>query len=106
MRAPALFAFFISNVYGCDCRIPTVQTAMTHSEVVFRGTITALRDSHNGSGISPALVRDTKKIVVFRVSRVWKGEVGQIFEMPTIEETTACFGFWPWLLKVGNDLLV
>ncbi|MGA3204862.1 MAG: hypothetical protein ABSF12_20405 [Bryobacteraceae bacterium] len=47
-----------------------------------------------------------KGIVVFRVSRVWKGDVGPIFEMPALEETSMCVGFWPTHLKVGNDLLV
>jgi hypothetical protein len=51
-------------------------------------------------------VRDTQKLAVFRVSRVWKGEVGETFEMPAVEETSACTGFWPKYLKVGSDLLV
>lgn len=45
-------------------------------------------------------------MVVFKVTRVWKGDVGQEFEMPAIEETSACIGFWPSFLKVGEDLLV
>jgi len=32
---------------------------------------------------------DGKKIVVFRVSRVWKSEVGETLEMPAVEETSA-----------------
>ena len=42
------------------------------------------------------------------MTRVWKGEVGATFGMPAIEETSACWGFWPRLLKVGvgNDVLV
>jgi hypothetical protein len=49
---------------------------------------------------------DPGKIAVFKVSRVWKGDVGPIFEMPAREETGGCLGFWPRLLKVGNDLVV
>jgi hypothetical protein len=45
-------------------------------------------------------------MAVFRVSRVWKGDVGETFEMPAVEETSACMGFWPSDLKVGSDLLV
>jgi len=40
------------------------------------------------------------------VSRVWKGEVGKLFEMLAVEETSMCTGFWPEYLKVGTDLLV
>jgi hypothetical protein len=74
--------------------------------LVFRGTIIELRDSKPVVGFSPGWIQDTKKIAVFRVIRVWKGEVGQTFEMPAIEETSACIGFWPSVLKVGSDLLV
>ena len=50
--------------------------------------------------------KDTKKIAVFHVARVWKGDVGATFEMPAVEETSACVGFWPNLLHVGADLIV
>jgi hypothetical protein len=50
--------------------------------------------------------RDTGKIAVFHVTRVWKGDVGPTFEMPALVETSACWGFWSDFLKVGNDLLV
>jgi hypothetical protein len=72
--------------------------------VIFRGTIIALHDSPVDHS-SPQF-RDTKKIAVFRVSRVWKGEVGETFEMPAVEETSMCTGFWPPFLKVGSDLIV
>jgi len=49
--------------------------------------------------------RDTEKIALFGVARVWKGQLGTTFEMPALEETSACWGFWPELLKVGNDLV-
>jgi hypothetical protein len=99
-------AFQAAAAYACSCIDITVDMAKSHAEVVFSGTITALRDSEKGSGFAPEFVRDSKKIVVFRVSRVWKGEVGQTFEMPALEETSACIGFWPSILTVGNDLLV
>ena len=50
--------------------------------------------------ISPGFARDTKKTVVFKVTRVWKGQVGQAFETPGIEETSACIGFWPSFLNL------
>jgi len=79
---------------ACDCPSITVEAAKAGAEVVFRGRITALRDSKNDLGYFAVLGRDTKKIAVFHVSRVWKGEVGETFEMPALEETTACWGFW------------
>jgi hypothetical protein len=52
------------------------------------------------------LFEDTKKIAVFRVNRVWKGDVGETIEMPAVKEASTCTGFWPLYLKVGSDLLV
>jgi hypothetical protein len=92
--------------YGCGCVRPSVKVAEARAKVVFRGVIVELRDSDTNLAIVPALYRDTNKIAVFRVSRVWKGEVGPAFEMPAFEETSACIGFWPDFLKVGADLLV
>lgn len=91
---------------ACNCREPKVQFKKDHSDVVFRGTIIELRDSDKAAGISAGWGRDTKKIAVFRVSRVWKGEVGQTFEMPAVEETSMCLGFWPNALMLGADLLI
>jgi hypothetical protein len=83
-----------------------VQDKRRNSEVVFRGTITSLRDATTAPDLPAGFGRDTRKIVVFRVSRVWKGNIGQTFEMPAVEEASACIGFSPDVLKVGNDLLV
>jgi hypothetical protein len=79
----------------CDCAGITVNNAKKFAEVVFRGTITAFRNSDS-----------RERFVVFRVTRVWKGNVAEVFEMPAFEESTACIGFWPSLLSIGNDLLV
>jgi hypothetical protein len=102
----AVFAFQSVSAYACSCVAITVDQARSDAEVVFRGTITDLRDADHPPAIGPLLVRDTKKVAVFSVSRVWKGQVGPIFEMPAVEETSACTGFVPSLLKIGNDLLV
>lgn len=106
VRAWLALAVSTGVAYGCGCTGTTVQDAKAHADVVFRGTITALRPSGKALSFSPGFVLDTKKIAVFRVDRVWKGEVGETFEMPAIEEESACTGFWPSFLKVGNDLLV
>jgi hypothetical protein len=48
------------------------------------------------------------RIVIFRVTRVWKGRIGQTFEMPAYQGDW-CSAFrqtTPSLLTVGNDLLV
>jgi hypothetical protein len=97
-----VWALSVSVVSACTCKAPGVREAKALADVVFRGKIIALRDS-----TEPSLSRaDTHKIAVFRVTRVWKGEVEPAFQMPAYEETSACWGFWPRLLKVGNELLV
>ena len=80
---------------ACTCDAPGVSSARRHADVVFRGTITQFRDSGKGW-----------RILVFKVSRVWKGDVHDTFEMPAIEEGAACFGFAPRLIRGWNELLV
>jgi hypothetical protein len=92
--------------YACRCMDPGVEVKKENADVIFRGRIIELRDSKGATDLSPGRVRDTKKVAVFRVSRVWKGDVTETFEMPAVEETAACTGFWPTYLKVGSDLLV
>ena len=75
---------------GCECVPLSLNEAKARAEVVFRGTIIDIR----GGNLS------------FRVDRVWKGTVGHTFDMPDFPETSACIGFLPKLLQVGNDLLV
>jgi hypothetical protein len=91
---------------ACDCREPKVEIKRDHADVIFQGTIIDLRSSPTPSGILPGFGRDTNKTVVFKVSRVWKGQVGHEFEMPAVEETSMCVGFWPDYMKVGMELLV
>ena len=87
---------------ACTCSAPPVEEMRRNADVVFRGTIVALRPS----GKPVSFVGDTGKIAVFKVNRVWKGDIGSAFEMAAYEETGACWGFWPHLLKIGNDLVV
>jgi hypothetical protein len=79
-----------SIALGCECAPTSVNESKESSEVVFRGTITAIR----GGKVS------------FRVNRVWKGEVGQTFEMVEMRAGIACLGFSSGWLAVGNDLLI
>jgi hypothetical protein len=106
MKLSALLLLALGLCHACDCTEPSVEARRDRAELIFRGTIVELRDSFKSADIAPGFARDTRKTVVFRVSRVWKGQVGQTFEMPGIEETSACIGFWPDFLKVGEDLLV
>jgi len=105
-RISCVAGLLVGVAYGCDCTEASVQAKFDDSEVVFRGTITALRDSGRDFDILGGFVRDTRKTAVFRVTRVWKGQVASTFEMPAVEETSACIGFGPSYLKVGSDLLV
>jgi hypothetical protein len=82
-------AWSVPQAFGCDCIAPSVHQAKKGAEVIFRGTIT---DIHDGK-------------VIFRVNRVWKGDVEQTFEMVDFPES-GCLGFLNRWLRVGNDLLV
>jgi hypothetical protein len=96
LRLAIVFCACACLARPCDCAgTLTVNEAKKLAAVVFRGTITALRNSDSG-----------ERSVVFRVTRVWKGNVSEIFEMPAFEETTACLGFRPSFLSIGNELLV
>jgi len=44
--------------------------------------------------------------VQFSVSKVWKGDVPTEFEMPAVVVGGSCLGFYSFLLKPGNELLV
>ena len=89
----------IGVVNACECMGSTVQNGKDGADVVFRGTLTALRPAPK-----IRFPGDTGRIAVFRVSRVWKGKVGDIFEMPADEATAACWGFSS--LTIGDELLV
>jgi hypothetical protein len=77
-----------------DVEIP-VKQAKHGSEVIFQGTI----EGFKATGLD--------RTVIFRVSRVWKGQVGSKFEMLAIEtEGSLCTAFWSGLLVPGNELVV
>ncbi len=109
MRGGWLLAVVLggSAAYGCDCTEPSVKVKRDHSDIVFRGTIMELRASKAAVPLSElGLGNDTSEIAVFRVGRIWKGDVGETFEMPAFVETSACMGFWPDFLHVGSELIV
>jgi hypothetical protein len=94
-KVAVLIAISSGLAAACDCETPSVRGAKREADLVFRGTITQFRDSGKGW-----------RIAVFKVSRVWKGDVHETLEMPAIEEGAACFGFAPRLIRGWNDLLV
>jgi hypothetical protein len=90
--------------YPCSCSPPiSAGIASDSADVVFWGTITALRDVQEAL---PGGGQYTRRIAVFRVSRVWKGRIGPTFEMTAPQENEPCIGPEPSYFKVGNDLLV
>ena len=104
LRAALLWLSAAASACACDCATLPLNQARTLADVIFRGVIVRLRPAAGPPSVSYG--EDTGKIAVFRVSRVWKGELGATFEMPVILETSACWGFAPDLPKPGNDLLV
>jgi hypothetical protein len=82
-------------------RLPNAGVAKDFGEadLVFRGKITEVRRILEG-------LPSHRIIVQFAVSTVWKGRAARQLTMHTELEQAACWGFWPDLVRVGNDLLV
>ena len=91
---------------ACTCIPVTVSELVQRADIVFRGNIIDMHDVQTGVGSEIGMgVR--KRVAVFRVKSVWKGDVGEILEMPAIEKGGGtCLGFSKGLLEVGNELLV
>ena len=45
------------------------------------------------------------QVATFKVTRVWKGNVGETFEMLAFQERSGCLGFLP-TVEIGADFLV
>jgi len=84
---------------ACSCDRQSVPNAYSSAEIVFEGTITSIEGTIT-TGAWPA------GVVKFRITRIWKGNVGSDFEMPAVVEGGSCIGFYPSVLKRGNKLLV
>lgn len=108
LRLSFALALSVNLCYACDCADASVSAARADADIIFRGTITGFHADKKRTGLDDLghNSQNTKGMVVFRVTRVWKGDVTPSFEMPAVEETAVCWGFWPPLLKVGNELLV
>jgi hypothetical protein len=97
MMVRLAFILFTSTCLFAQCDDVEISTkqAKHFSEVVFQGTV----EGFKGSGAD--------RMVIFRVSRVWKGQVGPNFEMLAIEtDGGLCTAFWRGILTVGNELVV
>jgi hypothetical protein len=97
MLVRLVFALLMSVHLFAQCDDVAISTkeARHASDVVFQGVIEGFRDAGKS------------RTVIFRVSRVWKGQVGPTFEMPAIETTGGlCTAFWKGQLGLGNELVV
>lgn len=97
LRIWAISAALLSAVltprpaFSCTCvQPPSMDAALDAVDVAFRGT----------------LVKRSGKAAIFRVERVWKGDVGGNFEIEWRVENGDCNGFRREALRIGADLLV
>ena len=103
MRRRKLARLFVGLIFAaglgaaCEAVYLPANGEKKHAEVVFRGTISEYRDSGTGY-----------KIAVYRVSRVWKGRVGQTMELSTFPgySDAPCASFSTKLFDIGSDVIV
>ena len=94
MKALILGLLMASVAVACDCVELPAKVAKASAEIVFRGTVTSLRDSGKGYPMA-----------VFRVARVWKGNVPETYEMAARKELFGCIGFVA-PVEIGSEFLV
>lgn len=85
---------------ACTCSEQTVPDALADADVVFAGTVAAVRMVDDAKSWEPRVIVD------FDVARVWKGEVGKSFALHTNLEHSSCRGIWSSLAKPGEVVLV
>jgi len=96
IRLVIAFGVSLGLASACDCVRRSVKDAKRYSEVIFQGTIVEIHESSDGYHFP---------VATFKVTRVWKGHVGETCEMLSIQETIGCIGFVP-TVKVGAEFLV
>ena len=84
---------------GCSCDRQPVEVAYGNADVVFEAKIVAINGPITTGSWPAGNVR-------FKVSKTWKGKVPSDFEMPAVVVGGSCLGFYSFLLKPGNELLV
>ena len=95
------------NLIAMSCMPMTVKEAAANADVIFRGTIVGIHDAKTDA--LTQVLQPRKIIVVFRVTRTWKGPVTAKFELAAVQDNSRPAGsdqFWTRFLAVGNDLLV
>lgn len=95
----ALFGLAVDQGRSCSCDRQSTVAAYNDAEVVFEGAVTGIEGAIT-SGSWPA------GTVHFSVRKVWKGTIPLKFEMPAVVVGGSCLGFYSFLLKPGNELLV
>lgn len=92
VRAVLLLFITVQTALCCELVVLSVKSAKKQAEIVFRGSITEVRESE----------------IVFHVDRVWKGRVPAVLVMPKIEWLgTPCMpGFYEGHMWAGTELLV
>jgi len=92
VRLAVTLLAIINTALGCTVVPYPVKQAAKRADLVFRGSIEQIREAE----------------IVFRVHRVWKGQVSQTIALPKIVWTsTPCMiGFYSAHVRVGAELLV
>ena len=105
VKIAIVFLVLVQMAQASFCRPVSASEALGKADIVFRGTIIDIHNPQNDP--LTIVIQHPPRRVVFRVNRVWKGEIGETFEMPAIENPGGItIGFSRGLLVVGNDLLV
>ena len=89
-----LLAFSVlgSLASACTCYALPAKTAKEVSEIVFRGTVVMEHEGKWG------------RVAVFRVSRVWKGQVPETLELPVFQ--IGCGIGFQSPVEIGQEWLV
>ncbi len=101
LRIAIILAVLVNIVQACCLQI-TVGQAASEADIVFRGTVTEIHDANRD--ILTDILQPRKRIAVFRVNRVWKGNVGGTVEIP-LPQSDIHPG-WGSFATIGNELLV
>lgn len=96
--AGLFFVLTSQEAMACSCVGPRGRAAVKASTVAFRGTVTKI------DYLDPDTARSEPRIIVmFSVSRVWKGLVRREIVLHTIYNKYSCAGFY---FQKGKEYLV
>jgi hypothetical protein len=91
---------------ACGCIETDVHEDVKKADVVVRGKVVDINDAYTDA--ITEMIQPAKRIVVIRVSRVWKGAIGETFEFAetAVSPLASCTPSWQSAFAVGNDVLV